>query len=138
MVQIHDGPPLVLRSARGDVAQLGEHRLCKPEVTGSSPVVSTTQNQEAGRRLPFRRGLASNFSDETHLENCIVYEATICKLYFGSSKEGRTVDALALRADEGRGKQRYCPGELQASLDPGISEWGNLAPIMRRRLRLNT
>jgi hypothetical protein len=26
----------------GDVAQLGEHRLCKPGVTGSSPVISTT------------------------------------------------------------------------------------------------
>ena len=25
----------------GDVAQLGERRLCKPEVAGSSPVVST-------------------------------------------------------------------------------------------------
>ena len=28
-------------AATGDVAQLGEHRLCKPGVTGSSPVVST-------------------------------------------------------------------------------------------------
>jgi hypothetical protein len=25
----------------GDVAQLGERRLCKAEVTGSSPVIST-------------------------------------------------------------------------------------------------
>lgn len=25
----------------GDVAQLGEHRLCKPGVVGSSPIVST-------------------------------------------------------------------------------------------------
>ena len=26
----------------GGIAQLGEHRLCKPKVTGSSPVASTT------------------------------------------------------------------------------------------------
>jgi hypothetical protein len=36
---------LVLRVSReagsGDVAQLGERRLCKPEVAGSSPVVSS-------------------------------------------------------------------------------------------------
>jgi hypothetical protein len=25
----------------GDIAQLGERRLCKPEVTGSIPVIST-------------------------------------------------------------------------------------------------
>jgi hypothetical protein len=25
----------------GDVAQLGERRLCKPEVVGSSPIVSS-------------------------------------------------------------------------------------------------
>jgi hypothetical protein len=35
---------LVLRISReagpGDVAQLGERRLCKPEVVGSSPIVS--------------------------------------------------------------------------------------------------
>ncbi len=28
------------RSGPGDVAQLGERRLCKPEVVGSSPIVS--------------------------------------------------------------------------------------------------
>ena len=30
----------VRRRRRGDVAQLGEHGLCKPEVEGSSPFVS--------------------------------------------------------------------------------------------------
>ena len=30
---------------------------------------------------------------------------------------------LGLRADEGRGKPRYCPGEAHAALDPGIPEW---------------
>ena len=29
--------------AHGDVAQLGEHRLCKPGVEGSSPFVSTSE-----------------------------------------------------------------------------------------------
>ena len=29
------------RAKPGDVAQLGEHRLCKARVTGSSPVIST-------------------------------------------------------------------------------------------------
>ena len=33
--------------AHGDVAQLGEHRLCKPGVEGSSPFVSTREH--AGR-----------------------------------------------------------------------------------------
>jgi hypothetical protein len=44
---------------------------------------------------------------------------------------------LALRADEGRSKQRYFPGELQASFDPGEPEWGNPTPVMRRYRLLN-
>lgn len=32
---------LYWRTLFGDVAQLGEHRLCKPGVEGSSPFVST-------------------------------------------------------------------------------------------------
>jgi hypothetical protein len=44
---------------------------------------------------------------------------------------------LALRADEGRSKQRYFPGELQASFDPRDPEWGNLAPVTRCYLLLN-
>lgn len=31
-----------LSSAPGDIAQLVEHRLCKPRVRGSNPLVSTT------------------------------------------------------------------------------------------------
>ena len=38
VVQIYLGPP-----PEGDIAQLVEHRLCKPGVTGSIPVSSTTQ-----------------------------------------------------------------------------------------------
>ena len=33
----------------GDVAQLGERRLCKPEVAGSSPVVSNVFFEETNR-----------------------------------------------------------------------------------------
>lgn len=43
--------------------------------------------------------------------------------------EGRhyehTMDALALRADEGRGTAPISRGESQAGCDPRISEWGN-------------
>lgn len=35
------GPTGVLGKRAGDVAQLGEHRLCKAGVAGSIPVVST-------------------------------------------------------------------------------------------------
>jgi hypothetical protein len=48
--------------------------------------------------------------------------------------EGRhdehTMDALALRADEGRGTAPICSGEPQAGIDPEISEWGN--PLFRQ------
>jgi hypothetical protein len=39
---------------------------------------------------------------------------------------------LALRADEGRGIAAISAGELPASCDPAISEWGN--PTAARRL----
>ena len=38
----------------------------------------------------------------------------------GSSYEGRTVDALALRADEGRGKTAISLGELSSKLNRGF------------------
>jgi len=38
---------------------------------------------------------------------------------------GRTVDALASSADEGRGHAAKRPGEALAAWDPGVSEWGN-------------
>jgi hypothetical protein len=46
------------------------------------------------------------------------------------SDEGRMVDALASRADEGRGRLRYASGSCQPSVDPRMSEWGNPAPVM--------
>jgi hypothetical protein len=36
------------------------------------------------------------------------------------------VDALAIRADEGRSGRRYASVRWQATFDPEISEWGNL------------
>ena len=42
-----------------------------------------------------------------------------------TAEDGRTVDALALAAEEGRGHAAKCPGEALAAGDPGISEWGN-------------
>jgi hypothetical protein len=42
------------------------------------------------------------------------------------SEQGRqnehTMDALALRAEEGRGTAPICPGEPLAGCDPGVSE----------------
>ncbi len=43
---------------------------------------------------------------------------------------GRSVDALASRADEGRSGLRYASGSWRASVDPRISEWGNLARVV--------
>ncbi len=42
-----------------------------------------------------------------------------------SSYKGFMKDDLVMPGDEGRGKRRYCLGELQTSFDPKISEWGN-------------
>ena len=50
---------------------------------------------------------------------------------------GRMVDALALRADEGRGRLRYASGSCQPSVDPRMSEWGNPARVMSRHPALN-
>ena len=47
------------------------------------------------------------------------------------------VDALASRADEGRGGLRYALGSWQPSVDPGMSEWGNPAGVMSSYLHLN-
>ena len=54
-----------------------------------------------------------------------------------TSYEGRMVDALASRADEGRGSLRYALGSWQPSVDPGMSEWGNPAGVMSSYLHLN-
>jgi hypothetical protein len=44
VVRVYLGPPLKNEATdSGDIAQLGERRLCKPEVTGSIPVISTSE-----------------------------------------------------------------------------------------------
>jgi hypothetical protein len=43
----------------GDVAQLGERRLCKPEVAGSIPVVSSGVCPDVGRGETLRIGAAN-------------------------------------------------------------------------------
>ena len=40
---------MIYSPAHGDVAQLGEHRLCKPRVEGSSPFVSTKKKRRPAR-----------------------------------------------------------------------------------------
>ena len=47
-----------------------------------------------------------------------------------SSYEGPTVDALAARTDEGRGRLREATGRCLPTLDPWISEWGNPPVVM--------
>ena len=56
-------------------------------------------------------------------------------ILFGYS--GRTVDALACLADEGRVRLRYASGSCQQSVDPRMSEWGNLALVMECYLQMN-
>lgn len=84
LVQIQVGPPLSTvpetASECGDVAQSGEHLLCKQEVTGSIPVVSTTRSVVLGggseiiRRYP-RTSLFERTSEVPEIiENCIAIE----------------------------------------------------------------
>jgi hypothetical protein len=47
------------------------------------------------------------------------------------------VDALASGAEEGRASLRKALGSWQRSVDPEVSEWGNLAGVMSRRAYLN-
>ena len=48
------------------------------------------------------------------------------------------MDALALGADEGRGRLRKASVSRQAGFDPGMSEWGNLVGVMPDYSGLNT
>jgi hypothetical protein len=61
MVRIHPDPPL--SKARGAVAQLGEHLLCKQGVVGSIPISSTSLRVagEAEKAEASDRGFASGF-----------------------------------------------------------------------------
>jgi hypothetical protein len=48
------------------------------------------------------------------------------------------MDAWAIRAEEGRGLPPIWAGELESSVDPAISEWGNPAAVMGCHPPLNT
>ena len=56
-------------------------------------------------------------------------EHLFCFVLLGFSFCGHSVDALVPGADEGRGGLRYSLGSWRASVDPGVSEWGNLARL---------
>ena len=70
MVRVHFGPPLQKKNLYGGLAQLGERLPCKQEVTGSIPVLSTTQeidwsSNESWNFIEFlERGIQT-----MHLEN---------------------------------------------------------------------
>ena len=61
----------------------------------------------------------------------------VCLLCVFVLLQGRTVDALACLADEGRVRLRYASGSCQQSVDPRMSEWGNLALVMECYLQMN-
>jgi hypothetical protein len=52
--------------------------------------------------------------------------------------DGRVVDALACRADEGRGDAAKCLGERLPRNDPRMPEWSNPAGVVPRYPLLNT
>ena len=57
-------------------------------------------------------------------------------LYGVCCLQGRMVDALADRTDEGRLRLRYASGSRQQGFDPRISEWGNPPAVMGRYRRV--
>ena len=123
-----------VRTARGDVAQLGEHLLCKQGVSGSSPLISTMHlvnrigNRDLSEKRRKRKSGSSTF------------------LILQRLKSGYRSDKL-LRVHGGclgtksRRRTRLpakSTGKLEANVDPVISEWGNPPGVMSRHSRLNT
>ena len=47
------------------------------------------------------------------------------------------VDASTQKTDEGRSSLRKVPGRWQATFDPEMSEWGNLAPLIGVAIQSN-
>jgi hypothetical protein len=95
--------------------------------------------------FPVSLGAGRGAGFRPFLENCTVDASISCFLQdvvhrvhsVLPSFTGHTVDALAPGADEGRWSLRYAPGSRQPGCDPGVSEWGNLAPVVGGRRRLN-
>ena len=66
-------------------------------------------------KVRLRRIERYNFNDfETPI---VIFVAMWCL-----GTEGRKVDALTWKTDEGRSRRRYASGRSQTSYDPGISE----------------
>ena len=61
----------------------------------------------------------------------------LCLFVFCFGFVGRSVDALVPGADEGRCGLRYASGSWLASVDPGVSEWGNPARVIPGHQSLN-
>ncbi len=76
-------------------------------------------------------------AERRHLENCIASTRSQ-SIQYNPSYKGLTMDALALGADEGRGRPRKASVSCQTSVEPGMSEWGNLAGVMPSHSGLNT
>ena len=119
----------------------GEHLLCTQGVSGSNPLASTRDVRPAPLT---RRAVSDNVGvcrrhgrPEAKFDNCIEEEeegkrdAEVMHsrlkavprfprreggLDLRSSYKGRTVDALAEAAEEGRGKRRYAPGRRKQPL----------------------
>lgn len=72
---------------------------------------------------------------------CVISSCLLCFSVFVClcvlCDQGRTVDALACWADEGRARLRYASGSCQRSVDPRMSEWGNPAPVVWCDLQVN-
>ena len=64
-------------------------------------------------------------------------EATRLAGSAGDRKRRQSVDALACAAEEGRGHATKRLGELRASRDPRVSEWGNPAGVIPRHCQVN-
>ena len=88
----------------------------------------------SGRVWCWRGGWDSH-SGREHL--CSRFCLTILFLLIVGS-QGRSVDALAPGAEEGRCSLRYASGSWQASFDPRVSEWGNPAGVVPGRPCLNS
>ena len=98
--------------------------------------------REPATRHPRRRTATAEvaFVRQAILENCRASTSIFkfnFEIVFPSYKEP-TVDALAPRTDEGRGRLRKATGSCLPSVDPWISEWGNPALVMECHSGLNT
>ena len=72
---------------------------------------------------PLQVHSVANAKQESNFKNHFVKHSR--QVFLQGRQNERRVDALALRADEGRGIAAICVGEPRAGTDPTISEWGN-------------